>query len=144
MQYNIMHSLHPERGEMTEILLTLDPKYWELIKSGQKTIEIRKRTPKIVHMPFRVIVYLTGSGNVVGKFDCSELVTTIRPQYLVEGSCMTEQEIIRYSRGRALCGWRIKAGSVVEYEIPLPLEFATDLKCPPGSWCYLHKEYENE
>lgn len=125
---------------MTEILLSLHPKYWELMKTGEKTIEIRTTKPTIVHMPFRVIVYLTGNGGVVGKFDCNELIETIRPAHLVNGSCLTESELIHYARGRRLCGWRIQPGSVVEYESPLPLEYATGVKRPPQSWMYLHKE----
>lgn len=129
---------------MTEILLSLRPEWWEKIKSGEKTVEIRKSMPQIVHMPFRVVVYLSGSGCIVGKFDCHELIKTIRPAYLLDGSCLTEAELIRYARGRSLCGWGIKAGSVVEYETPIPLEYATGIKRPPQSWQYLHKENENE
>ena len=125
---------------MTEVLLTLDPKNWELIKSGAKTIEIRKTTPQIVHMPFRVIVYLTGTGNVVGKFDCDTLISTIRPTLFIDGSCMSIDELFHYARGRKLCGWHVKPGSVVEYETPIPLEYATEIKHPPASWQYLHKE----
>lgn len=125
---------------MTEVLLSLHPKYWELIKSGEKTIEIRKTKPQIVHMPFRVIVYLTGNGGVVGKFDCDKLIETIRPATLADGSCLTAKELFSYARGRKLCGWHVKPGSVVEYESPLPLEYATGIKHAPQSWQYLHKE----
>lgn len=125
---------------MTEIIISLHPKYWEKIKSGEKTLEIRKSKPRINHMPFRVIVYLTGGIGVVGKFDCDELISTIRPATLANGSCLSVNELYHYARGKALCGWHIKAGSVVEYEKPMPLEYATGLKRPPQSWGYLHNE----
>jgi len=125
---------------MQEILHSIHPEYWDLIKSGKKTLEIRKVKPQNVFYPFRVIVYVTGGIGVVGKFDCDEIRQTIRPAHLVEGSCLTEEELNHYSRGRALCGWHVQEGSVVEYETPIPLEVATGLKRPPQSWCYLYKD----
>lgn len=126
---------------MTEILLTLNPKCWELIKAGTKTIEIRKTKPQNMFYPFRVIVYVTGGIGVVGKFDCDQIVQTIRPEkFAGDGkSCMTEAELHEYATGEPLCGWYVKEGSVVEYETPFPLERATGLKRPPQSWQYLYR-----
>ena len=101
---------------MTEILLSLRPEWWEKIKSGEKTVEVRKSMPQIVHMPFRVVVYLSGSGCIVGKFDCHELIKTIRPAYLVDGSCLTEAELIRYP----LPSWH---SPVLEQIVLQPLQF---------------------
>lgn len=125
---------------MQEILLSLHPEYWDLIKSGKKTIEVRKTRPLLMHYPFRVIVYVTGGVGVVGKFDCNETISTIRPELLIEGSCMTAAQLLECANGKTLCGWRIKPGSVVEYETPFPLETATGFKQPPKSWCYLKRD----
>ena len=127
---------------MNEILLSLKPKYWDLIKAGKKTIEIRKTKPQNMFYPFRVIVYVTGGIGVVGKFDCNQIIETIRPaQFAGDGkSCLTEEELHEYAAGKPLCGWYIKEGSVAEYETPFPLERATGLKHPPQSWQYLHRE----
>lgn len=125
---------------MKEVLLSLHPEYWDLIKSGKKTIEVRKTKPCNISYPFRVIVYVTGKIGVVGKFDCKETITTICPALLVDGSCLTEEELTEYAAGKSLCGWRIKENSVVEYETPIPLEIATGLKMPPQSWAYLEGE----
>lgn len=122
-----------------EVLLSLKPKYWNLIKSGKKTIEIRKTKPLCMLYPFRVIVYVTGGIGVVGKFDCCKTVETIRPEIFVDGSCLTLEELERYAGGKPLCGWYIKEDSVVEYEKPIPLDIATGLKHPPQSWRYLLK-----
>lgn len=126
---------------MQEILLSLHSEYWDLIKSGEKTIEVRKVAPKQVSFPFRVIVYVTGGVGVVGKFDCDHIIRNKdnMPARLANGSCLTEKELLRYSRGHALFGWHVQAGSVCEYEMPIPLNIATGLKCPPQSWCYLRK-----
>ncbi len=127
---------------MTEILLSLHPEYWDLIKSGQKTIEVRKTKPQNMFYPFRVIVYVTGGIGVVGKFDCNQIIQTIRPEQFagIGKSCLTEEQLIAYAAGKPLCGWYIQEDSVLEYETPFPLERATGLKRPPQSWQYLHKE----
>ncbi len=127
---------------MTEILLSLHPEYWDLIKSGQKTIEVRKTKPQNMFYPFRVIVYVTGGIGVVGKFDCNQINQTIRPEQFagIGKSCLTEEQLISYAAGKPLCGWYIQKDSVLEYETPFSLERATGLKRPPQSWQYLYKE----
>lgn len=127
---------------MKEILLSLHPEYWDLIKSGKKTFEIRKTKPQNLFYPFRVIVYVTGGIGVVGKFDCDMTITTIRPeQFAGDGnSCLTEEELREYAAGKPICGWHVKEGSVVEYETPFPLERATGLKRPPQSWLYISRD----
>lgn len=130
------------KPKMDEVLLSLHPKWWDLIKAGKKTIEIRKTKPEKMLFPFRVIVYLTGGIGVVGTFECDCLISTIRPESLIAGSCLTEAELIKYANGKKICGWQIKAGSVIEYEAPIPLEIATGLNRPPQSWQYLHRTIE--
>lgn len=44
------------------VLLSIKPKYCELIASGKKTIEIRKTRPKL-DTPFKVYIYATKSGD---------------------------------------------------------------------------------
>ena len=45
---------------MKSVLLSIKPKYCELIASGKKTVELRKTRPKI-DTPFKVYIYCTGS-----------------------------------------------------------------------------------
>jgi predicted transcriptional regulator len=88
-----------------------------------------------------VIVYITGGVGVVGKFDCDRIIHSKEnmPEILANGSCMTEKELLRFSRGRGLCGWHVQEGSVCEYEMPIPLKRATGLNRPPKTLCYLRK-----
>ena len=44
---------------MKSILLSIKPKYVELIASGEKTIEVRKSAPKEV--PFKAYIYMTAT-----------------------------------------------------------------------------------
>lgn len=64
---------------MKAVLLSIKPKWCELIASGKKTIEIRKTKPKI-EMPFKCYIYCTKdfynsdympkNGRVIGEFVC--------------------------------------------------------------------------
>lgn len=124
---------------MEEILMTVNEKDWDLIKSGQKTMIVKKDNPKNIFYPFRVIVYISGNIGVVGKFDCDYIISTIRPGELAGECCMSEKEIYKYSAGRSVCGWHVKAGSVEEYEKTFPIEEATGIKKAPFSWRYLNR-----
>ncbi|MBR5248655.1 MAG: ASCH domain-containing protein [Lachnospiraceae bacterium] len=88
---------------MKSVLISIQPKWCELIASGQKTVEVRKTAPKL-HTPFKVYIYCTqekrmitcfkpgeewygtkieefvpirryspSSGRVIGEFVCSEV-----------------------------------------------------------------------
>lgn len=87
---------------MNEIMLSIRPKWCELMASGQKTIEVRKTKPKC-NVPFKVYVYCTedfrtstkdrnhkfwigepindvsngrylGNGKVIGEFVCDRVI----------------------------------------------------------------------
>lgn len=82
---------------MKSVLISIQPKWCELIASGKKTVEVRKTAPKEV--PFKVYIYQTkkpvevflngtgrhiseydktywyndGSGKVIGEFVCDKI-----------------------------------------------------------------------
>ncbi|MCH5192245.1 MAG: hypothetical protein J1F23_08795 [Oscillospiraceae bacterium] len=72
---------------MKSILMSIQPKWCELIASKKKTIEVRKTKPKLP-TPFKVYIYMTKSnligdkkaykdrmaGKVIGEFVCDEIV----------------------------------------------------------------------
>lgn len=85
---------------MKAVLLSIRPKWCELIASGEKTIEVRKTRPKI-ETPFRCYIYCTngkfephehlrgnlhyddsvlmvcdGKGKVIGEFVCDAILPT--------------------------------------------------------------------
>lgn len=85
---------------MKAVLISVQPKWCELIASGKKTIEVRKTRPKI-NMPFKCYIYMTatkercryweyitayqnrkgdilnGSQKVIGEFVCDEIIKII-------------------------------------------------------------------
>lgn len=97
---------------MKSVLISIRPKWCELIASGEKTIEVRKTCPKI-ETPFRCYIYCTqsgkykngksvkniwlnrgtdkrfiGNGKVIGEFVCD----CITPLYNV---CTDEWRLLR-------------------------------------------------
>ena len=76
---------------MKAVLISIQPKWCELIASGKKTVEVRKTIPKIP-TPFKVYIYETkgigevpqfidedghvsyrGKGCVIGEFICDRI-----------------------------------------------------------------------
>lgn len=86
---------------MKAVLISIQPKWCELIASGKKTIEVRKTRPKI-ETPFRCYIYMTatkercrlweyitayqnskgdilnGSQKVIGEFVCDDIIVDER------------------------------------------------------------------
>lgn len=77
---------------MKAVLISIQPKWCELIASGKKTVEVRKTRPKLKE-PFKCYVYCTndknntfctdngneythiGNGKVIGEFVCDKVFT---------------------------------------------------------------------
>ena len=178
---------------MKAVLLSIRPKWCGLIASGKKTIEVRKTAPKI-KTPFKCYIYETkgkversrgeengyiyqeGRSAVVGEFLCDRIEITncfsgwVCPEKnniikrFLDGSCLSEREIVNYADGRAVCGWHISELKI--YDKPRELSgfrrpCENDLYCescgmyteytetcgnaalylrrPPQSWCYVEE-----
>jgi len=73
---------------MKSVLISIQPKWCELIVSGKKTVEVRKTRPKL-ETPFKVYIYQTKNkwiykicerlglypGKVIGEFVCDSIDT---------------------------------------------------------------------
>ena len=72
---------------MKSVLISIQPKWCELIASGKKTVEVRKTRPKL-ETPFKVYIYCSkgfkpntsysyktwaGYGKVIGEFVCDRI-----------------------------------------------------------------------
>lgn len=139
---------------MKAVLLSIQPKWFELIASGKKTVEVRKNRPKL-GTPFKVYIYETqartetpfideeghhifkGRGQVIGEFVCSGIddfkiphpwVRQIIKYDLYRESCVPFGKLYEYSNGgrKLLYGWHIT--DLVIYDKPKELsEFFTAL-----------------
>lgn len=132
---------------MREVLISIQPKWCELIASGDKTVEVRKTKPKI-ETPFKVYIYETqgrtetpfvdeeghlifkGRGQVIGEFICDNIIDyTLDPygyhSYFIsdddfENTCLTFfEELWDYGKGKTLYGWHIT--DLVVYDEPREL-----------------------
>jgi hypothetical protein len=128
---------------MKSVLISIQPKWCELIASGKKTVEIRKTKPKL-DPPFKVYIYCTigdgangdilpqsrvTCGKVIGEFMC-DFITPFRPKALlgdsqiVKASCVKIGDLIEYAPNKPfpqdhIYGWHIT--DLVIYDKPKEL-----------------------
>lgn len=123
---------------MRSVLLSLKPNWWELIKSGEKTLEIRKSRPVEVDLPVRVFVYATKPvGKIVGEFLTSHFLRRSSLGGLVRRSMVPLEDLIAYADGGDVFAWTVD--DVVEYEKPLELE-SLGVNRAPQSWMYVEAD----
>ena len=131
---------------MKAVLISIQPKWCELIASGRKTIEVRKTEPKLP-TPLKVYIYQSkkrdfegptySDGKVIGEFVCDKIISTVywrlrgetgrcakrteMETAFPELACLTLDEIREYagSNQRIVYGWHIS--NLVIYEKPKPL-----------------------
>lgn len=117
---------------MKAVLLSIRPKWCELIASGKKTIEVRKTRPKI-ETPFKCYIYCPKggtllahsvdeelyvvNGKVIGEFVCDHIeplnaafepygIYDVDDDYLTQ-TCVTHDDLWKYGNGKTLYGWYI-------------------------------------
>ncbi len=122
------------------VLLSVQPKWCELIASGKKTVEVRKTRPKL-ETPFKVYIYQTkktwvynifskipdGQGKVIGEFVCdkfdeftpTEKGVMFKKFSALYEACLSVEEIKAYLGGKIGYGWHIS--ELVIYDKPKEL-----------------------
>jgi predicted transcriptional regulator len=127
---------------MKAVLMSIQPKWCELIASGKKTVEVRKTKPKL-DVPFKVYIYETqgrtetpfvdeeghhifkGRGQVIGEFVCDKVfeicIEVSTPAILhplpLPCICLTDNEVMQYlGNGKEGYGWHIS--DLVIYDEP--------------------------
>ena len=137
---------------MKAVLISIKPKYVELIASGEKTIEVRKTRPKI-ETPFKCYIYATKSGDrivlkndrvweiskeltgkVMGEFVCDRVnkvgwisspdKSSWIDRYDKE-TCLTARETYEYAKGGIFYEWHIS--DLVIYDKPKELSEFTPI-----------------
>ena len=109
-------------SESDTIILSLHDRWWKKVLAREKPLEIRKTRPA-GKGPFRVLVYVTGTGTIQGEFSCNNFlkIPTIPEPQEREGSCLTKQQLKEYAgdSGKPLWGWSVSEPK--EYDKPRPL-----------------------
>lgn len=92
---------------MKAVMISIQPKWCELIASGKKTVEVRKTKPTL-KMPFKCYIYETkgkhGKGKVIGEFICDDIRWGNPVKFIVKedadrtlkGSCLTIEDMYNY------------------------------------------------
>ena len=126
---------------MKSVLISIRPKWCELIASGRKTIEVRKTRPKIP-VPFKCYIYCTkpkmitkfcsevnGNGKVIGEFVC-DCITGLRADNGIQTYYNgPDAKIIKYASGKKVYYWHISDLKI--YDEPKELwSFWKADKCP--------------
>lgn len=128
---------------MKSVLISIQPKWCDMIAGCEKTIEIRKTRPKL-EPPFKVYIYRTKGvvkhiingkwenmnvgGTVIGEFVCDKILdicievskTDDLPGYPFPCTGLTDVEIMQYlGIGKPGYGWHISNLRI--YDEPKPL-----------------------
>lgn len=148
---------------MVSLIISIRPKWCDLIARGIKTIEVRKSRPK-PSVPFKCYIYCTKDakgwfdfgkrtrldGKVIGEFTCKTIgqflwVESPLEEYPVEKcyfmtaeegerTCLSYPDIVKYGAGKDVFLWDISELKI--YDKPLELS-ALGLKKAPQDWCYV-------
>lgn len=132
---------------MKAVLISIQPKWCELIASGKKTIEVRKTRPKM-ETPFKVYVYMTKHkwifkllpflknrfAKVIGEFVCDDIIVDERGENADVFSKYAQLSLVeqkKYGANKPLFGWHITDLKI--YDKPKGLEwFRKCHKCEYG------------
>lgn len=145
------------------VLISIRPKWCELIASGKKTVEIRKTRPKL-ETPFKCYIYRTKGkvkhilngkwfnmpvgGNVIGEFICDTFVIdkTFGHDPLLNGAaCMSEAESAAYSCSSPIYGWHISDLVIYDESKELSEFFVLCDRCDKSPiWCEYGYEENTE
>lgn len=133
------------------VLISIQPKWCELIASGKKTVEVRKTRPKL-ETPFKCYIYCTkdknhsfctddgeqythiGNGKVIGEFVCDNIINIVYDVNEYYGVCQNQtqipyDELHKYLNTCMGYGWHIS--DLVIYDKPSEFrEFWKADKCP--------------
>jgi predicted transcriptional regulator len=130
---------------MTDIILSIHPKWAKKIYNGEKTVEVRKTEPDWFSSSpgLRTLIYLYETtpikkitGLVFLHWSSREDKAVIENCWkypnnrIVRESCLTREELVKYSNGKDLYLWELKD--------PFKFDTPQDIKgSVPQSWRYL-------
>ena len=135
------------------VLISIKPRWCDLIMDGKKTVEIRTSRPKI-NTPFKCYIYCTLSGpkekwndkrgKVIGEFVCDNIIEdwTVghNAALYMDAACLSVGEAAAYCTQFPMYGWHISDLKI--YDTPKELD-KFSLERPPQSWRYV-EELEEE
>ena len=114
---------------MKAVLMSIQPKWCELIARGKKTVEVRKSKPKL-DVPFKCYIYMTagdatypvkkdgfpmichnnGGMSVIGEFVCDEIIVAELGSYCkipLKAAQLDAIGLMDYADDKTVYGWHI-------------------------------------
>lgn len=147
-----------------EVLISIRPEWCSLIFSGEKSLEIRRKRPKI-EPPFKCHIYCTKDksggitgfikpdgnfifsyGNVIADFICDKIIDIGVPypaysaemnQDILKAACMSYAEMHRYAGHDTVYGLHISDLHIFDHSESLD---KYGMIRPPQSWCYVYSD----
>lgn len=124
------------------VLMSIKPVYAELIKSGQKTIELRRIAPKVKSGDI-LVIYESSPVKRITAFCEIQAVISTDPRKLWEIACdtagLSRDAFMEYYEGKKQAVG-IKLGSVQVLSIPKELRIISEHVQAPQSFRYLTQE----
>ena len=124
---------------MTDVLLSIRPKYVDAILIGSKQYEFRKQIFREIQQP-RIFIYSTSPvKKIVACFFPGEIIED-HPDNLWkqfgEVSGLDEADFFNYYEGKQ-CGYAIRIDELEQFHQPLDPKAVIDHFVPPQSFCYV-------
>lgn len=149
---------------MKHVLISIKPKWCELIANGKKTIEVRKTRPKL-ETPFKCYIYCTKgknqflwsgkkyryvddhshnmfdkalNGKVIGEFICDGIINhceMANADIAEQQGKIKREDLLKYANDRELYGWHISELKI--YDEPKELKRFGKFEC---EYCGSKKE----
>lgn len=131
------------------LLLSIHPRFANAIFDGKKTVELRRRVPKLTRGD-RVVVYATvPTAKVIGTFTVDSVVSNDLKSLWLEThvtAAVTKTEFDDYFRGLEN-GVGIRVGQKMRFPTPIPLSLLRELWPgfhPPQGFRYLSESQSIE
>lgn len=150
---------------MKAVLISVQPKWCQLIASGKKTVEVRKTRPKI-DVPFKCYIYMTkaketgylsewltayetphgienGKQKAIGEFICDSIITDKSFGHNVlfkTEACMSDADISAYCLNKEMYCWHISDLAIYDK----PKELSEFFKVGHSEYCKSEWEEREE
>jgi len=134
---------------MKSVLISIQPKWCELIANGKKTIEVRKTRPKL-ETPFKCYIYCTVGGDALcpPHLNCNKWSLHKKNNGTLNGRKMTAEERTKsdycYANGKVI--GEFVCDKIEKFEIPYQAYFSqtnTQIVNNTCLTCQQIKEYAN-
>lgn len=126
---------------MTEILMSIKPRFADAIFSGRKTIELRRKIGKAFHPEIKIIIYSSSPiKKIVGEATIEKIEygnVEAKKQHFCENAIVTEVEYDEYFEGCTIA-YGIKLKDIKPYKNPISLLKMREAGLiPPQSYRYI-------